>query len=198
MQNSNHREHLSKMLALVGIAVFILSAVVGPWLSHSEYSSVQHSLSELAGQGMPNAWIMRTGFASFGGAVLVVSLMRLKNSLAVFGSLATFGTSMIVAAIFSHLPIVPILGGSIPEDEVHSLAATCMGTAFVASCGARLWQQRRLGLDRLSLLGLIVSILIPIIMIQVKEVAGLVQRLMFLVSFVWIVVLLEKDSVRNI
>lgn len=178
----------ARAIAATGIAAITLSALIGPFASHPDYSSIRHSLSELAGQAMPNAWIMRSGFVAFGGAVLLASLMRLRSSPAVFGPLAAFGAAMLAAAIWSHLPIPPLVGGSKAEDALHSLAATGMGVAFAMACGARLWTRRQIGPDGLSALGLLVSVAIPLVMFQAPEIAGLVQRIMFLISFVWIFV----------
>jgi hypothetical membrane protein len=65
------------LIALAGIISFIVAAVIGPFLSHPDYSSITHSVSELAGQNMPNAWIMRTGFVAYGTATILAALMRL-------------------------------------------------------------------------------------------------------------------------
>lgn len=190
-------ENRARAIAATGIAAIMLAAIIAPFASHPDYSSIRHSLSELAGQGMPNAWIMRAGFVAFGTAVLVASLMRLRSSPAVFGPLAAFGAAMLAAAIWSHLPIAPLTGGSMYEDELHSLAATGMGIAFALACGARLWTRRQFGLDWLSATGLLVSVAIPMIMFQTPEIAGLVQRIMFLVSFVWVVVVMGTAVDQN-
>ncbi len=178
----------AQLIAALGIGAITLAAMIGPFASHPAYSSITHSLSELAGQGMPNAWIMRSGFVAFGGAVLAASLLRLRRDPAVFGALAVFGAAMLAAAYWSHLPIPVLEGGSTAEDDLHSLAATTMGISFATACGARLWTQRGRGIDWLSGLGLVVSVGIPLIMFQAPEIAGAVQRIMFLVSFVWIIV----------
>jgi hypothetical protein len=66
-----------------------------------------------------------------------------------------------------------------------------MGIAFAAACGARLWTRRKQGLDWISVGGLLVSTVIPAMMISLPEIAGAVQRIMFLASFVWILVVLK-------
>ena len=187
----------TRAIALTGIAAITLAALIGPFASHPAYSSVRHSLSELAGQNMPNAWIMRGGFAVFGGAVLAASLIRWRSDPLAFGALAIFGIGMLAAAIWSHLPIAPVAGGSIAEDDLHSIAATAMGLAFAATCCARLWTQRSQGLDWLSVGGLLISITIPIMMMKLPDVAGLMQRMMFLFSFIWIYMLVKSSQIEG-
>jgi hypothetical protein len=175
-----------RLIVAIGIAGFALAALIAPTLSHPAYSSLSHTLSELAGQLMPNAWIMRIGFVSFGSAVVIASLMLIRAAPGVFGALVLFGAAMIGAAIWSHLPIPAISGGSQAEDDFHSIAASAMGGAFALACGARAWTRRAKGPDWMSLSGLAISVAIPAIMFQVPAITGGAQRLMFLFSFAWI------------
>jgi hypothetical membrane protein len=186
--------NLPRAMATVGIVAFTLAAMIGPFVSHPGYSSVRHSLSELAGQDMPNAWIMRGGFVAFGVAVLFASLARFQSNAAVFGALSLFGAAMLAAAHWSHLPISPLTGGSQGEDQLHSMAAMVMGTAFAAACGFRLWTRRKHGVDWIGVGGLLVSTIIPAIMVLIPDIAGAVQRMMFLASFVWILVVLKQEQ----
>jgi hypothetical protein len=185
---------LPRAIVATGITAFVSAAVIGPFASHPDYSSVRHSLSELAGQGMPHAWIMRSGFLAFGAAVMVASLARFRNSPPVFCALSVFGAAMVAAAYYSHLPITPLTGGSRGEDELHSVAATVMGIAFAAASGARLWTRRKQGIDWISVGGLLIATTIPIVMMSIPDIAGAAQRVMFLASFAWILVVLKNKQ----
>lgn len=80
------------------------------------------------------------------------------------------------------------------EDDLHSLAAGTMGVAFASACGARMWSARRSGVHRLSLVGLLVSVLVPLLMLEFQAMAGALQRLMFAFSFVCILDVLRAPS----
>ncbi|MDZ7627712.1 MAG: DUF998 domain-containing protein [Parvularculaceae bacterium] len=180
-----------KILVASGITAFMLAAFIGPFMSHPAYSSVSHSVSELAGQNMPNAWIMRTGFVAFGGATMIAALSRLRADPAVSSTLCVFGAAMIAAAVWSHLPIAAAGGGERMENDLHSVAASVMGVAFASACAARLWTQRthhraQAQIDWLSAAGLVIAIGVPLLMLQFPAVAGVLQRGMFLFSFVWV------------
>jgi hypothetical protein len=180
-----------RIVLAAGIAAFVLAAIVGHFASHSAYSSMTHSVSELAGQNMPNAWIMRVGFIAFGGAVLSAALADLRARPAVNAALCVFGAGMIGSAIWSHVPIWEVGGGSQAEDALHSIAASVMGAAFAVACAARFWTvrmhaQTRRQTDWFSAFGVLIAVIVPLLMVQLPTLAGALQRGMFAFSFVWI------------
>lgn len=175
------------LTALIGVIVFILAAMIGPLFSHPNYSSLAHTTSELAGQGMPNAWIMRSGFATFGACTAFAAAMRLRDSPVSAAPLIVFGASMLAASIWSNAPIDRTAAHSIREDEFHSIAASLMGVAFAAACSARLCMNGFSVRDSLSWLALAASIGLPLGMVAFPSVDGGLQRVMFAISFVWIV-----------
>jgi hypothetical protein len=179
-----------RIVLAAGIAAFVLAAIIGHFASHPAYSSITHSVSELAGQNMPNAWIMRAGFVAFGGTVLIVALADLRATAAVNAALCVFGAGMIGSAIWSHVPIREVGGGSQAEDDLHSIAASVMGAAFAVSCAARFWTvrmhvQTRGQTDWFSAFGVLIAVIIPLLMFQLPTLTGALQRGMFAFSFVW-------------
>jgi hypothetical protein len=176
-----------------GIGCFCLAALLGPAWSDPTYSSISHTTSELAGQHMPGAWIMRTGFSLFGLGVVLGMLLAPVRPAAVAVPGILFGLSMLAAAIWPTPPIsgmllAPSLEVSARSDMLHSLAASAMGISFCAATAARLWmtQARQARIHWTSLVGLLVAITIPIAMAQLPDFDGALQRIMFGVSFVWV------------
>jgi Protein of unknown function (DUF998) len=174
-------------IALIGIIAFLLAVTFGPLVSDPNYSSLAHTTSELAGQFMPNAWIMRLGFMSFGLCTALGATLRLRDRPYTAIPLIVFGMAMMFAAIWSNAPIDRAVAHSIREDEVHSIAASLMGLAFVAACVARLWMSGFSFQDSLTWLALAASVGLPLGMVAFPGVDGGLQRLMFAISFVWIV-----------
>ena len=64
----------SRPAAVAVIAVLVASAAcvaIAPTLMPDSYSVLEHSVSESGAQGVPGAWLARTGFLLLGLAVLL-------------------------------------------------------------------------------------------------------------------------------
>lgn len=179
------------LVLAAGITAFAAAAAVAPFFSHPDYDSLRHTTSQLAGQNMPSAWIMRAGFTGFGSGTVLASLLWRRQPM-VAAALVLFGLCMVAAAVWSHLPIDPALGGSQALDDLHSLAATAMGMAFVAATGLHLWQTRG-AMRWLDGTALAAAIVLPLAMLAWPQLAGAAQRLMFAISFVWLWQLIGRD-----
>jgi uncharacterized protein (DUF486 family) len=173
--------------ALIGIMAFLLAVTLGPLVSDPDYSSLAHTTSELAGQAMPNAWIMRLGFMTFGLCTTLAAALRLRDRPYTAVPLIAFGMAMVTAAFWSNAPIDRSVAHSIREDEIHSIAASLMGFAFACACVARLWMSALWLKDPLTWLALAASICLPLGMVAFPALDGGLQRVMFVISFIWIV-----------
>ncbi len=174
----------------IGVYTIVLAMLVGPAFSPNNFNWIEHTTSQQAGQLVAGAWIMRLGFVGFGLGILFDATSRLRaaewqNSLFWF-----FGLSMVLVAVFSHRPIDASLAYDMSDDWLHSLFATAMGFAFGFGVAWRMYHMRsRLPLI-LSAVAAAASIILPLAMWQLPNYAGLLQRLMFLISFVWFMIYL--------
>lgn len=178
--------------AAAGIGLMVAAMIVGPFLSDPAYSSVRHSLSELAGQNMPGAWLGRLGLAGYGAGILCAAALSVRRMPAVAAALIVFGAALIGAAVFPHLHIDPAQGGDLRLDGLHSLFANLTGTAFAVAVLAQLWSAGFPRRDRLGWLALGVSILLPLAMIGLPALAGALQRAMFVIGFLWLLRLFSR------
>lgn len=173
-------------IVAICIGITAVAIAIGPFLSMPSYSSVRHTTSELAGQRMPNAWVMRTGLFSYGLCSLLLALRRPETGVVGTVALALFGLGLIGSAVWSHKPIDPEMPFSISEDRVHSFFASMIGFAFATAVVAKLLVGNRLTSDWLSWTALAASIVLPVGMAVTSRFAGLFQRAIFGISFVWI------------
>lgn len=173
---------------VVGLAVSALALLLAPLLLPASYSWVAHTTSESAAQGVPGAWLARTGFLLFGGSVLAIAWAARGR----WGTWASwlhgvFGVLMVAAGVFSARPWDRQLPFSPWEDLLHSVAATAMGFAFavgVTVVAVRGWQ-RGGGWRGLDLTAVTASIVLPLAMASGTGLTGVLQRAMFLLAYLW-------------
>jgi hypothetical protein len=179
---------LPAVLGIAGLAASAVALAVAPALMPVGYSWLSHTTSESAAQGVAGGWLARSGFGLFGVAVLIVAGVRHRA----WGRLGTglhigFGGLMLGAAAFSTRSWQAGVAYDRTEDTLHSVAATAMGFAFalgVAAVMLRARQPRRRPLDVVAVLA---SVLVPVAMSTLPDLAGGWQRLMFLVAYAWYV-----------
>lgn len=173
------------MACLCGSA---LALALAPLLMPDSYTWVTHTTSESAAQGVSGAWLARLGFLTFG---LTVSWLTVISS-SRWGRWGTllhgmFGVLMIATAAFSHRPFEPGIVFDRTEDLLHSVAATAMGFAFALGVVAVMVHRPERPVPRrvLDVAALVASVIIPLGMGAWNGSAGLLQRLMFLMAYLW-------------
>ena len=170
-----------------GICVIVLAMVVGPFYSPDVFSWIRHSASEQAGQQMAGAWIMRAGFVAYGVGTFAASLLVWNRRPLVRAAMATFGLGLIGTAFWSNASIIPGVSSDMHEDWLHSVASAVVGTAFGLACALRLFGPSGSRRDQLAWAGLVISIAVPVAMSSNPEIRGLLQRLMFAFSFIFVI-----------
>jgi hypothetical protein len=173
------------------LSLLVLSAAavaVAPLLLPASYSWVRHAISESAAQGVMGAWVARLGLLLLGLAVLWLTGLA-GPGWGPWGRIPfrCFGLFMVAAAAFSHKPWEPGVPFDQTEDLLHSVAASGMGFAFaigVAVVATRRshpsWFTRVLDIAALA-----ASVVLPLGMSVWPHAAGLLQRCMFAIAYIW-------------
>lgn len=180
---------------LLGVIVALTAIIVGPYFTAPGYSSVGNAISELGAQATPNAWIMNTGFVAYGLGVLVDAIRRLRTAPLVAVAFMVFGLAMCLNAVFSHRPIDHAIPYDVRADEFHSLFATAVGISFTFGAIAQSFLERGLWLRLACYAAAATAIILPLGMLQFPGIQGALQRLMFAISFTWLVVFLPIDGI---
>lgn len=183
-------------MSLVGIAVILPVIVVMPALTAPGYSIIRHSISELGAQVTPASWLMNLGFWAFGLGVTADAIRRYSDQ--PIGALAftIFGLSMILCGLFSHRPIDETLPFSQQEDDLHSVFASLAGTSFVFGAISFAFTQRETWRRLACLAAAILATSLSVAMAQAPDMAGLPQRAIFAISFVWLPLFLAPGPGR--
>jgi hypothetical protein len=159
-----------------------------PLAMPDSYSWLSNAISESAAQGVEAAWIARLGFVLFGCAVLwLVSFLRPVWARGTYWMQLAFGVCMVGTAAFSHKPWLPNVPFDSFEDFLHSVTATGMGFAFSFGVVARLLQRKHGEASRKAFDG--VALVVATAFSPLGElwpsIAGLLQRVMFIVAYLW-------------
>ncbi len=67
-----------KLLTTILFGLYLLIVLVAGWIAPDYYSVSRNTLSELAAQGFPHAWLMRSGFFIFAGAIICLGFLQSK------------------------------------------------------------------------------------------------------------------------
>jgi hypothetical protein len=161
-----------------------LLLAVAPHVLGTEYDWRTRTISESAAQNTENGWIARSGFALYGLAVLVYSL---SSPLPAKLRYLPFGVSMILVAIWSNRPYLDNRTFDALESSLHSLAAALVGMSFVLAVSTSLLADKRRPrwARSFDLLALAIAVGVPLLMANRDDIRGVVQRIMFLASYVW-------------
>lgn len=170
------------------VALFIAFILVAHLFVPQGYQIRINTISEMAAQGLPHGWIMRSGFILFGLTQIIGQGHRLQKQ---EGSLLTtipyilYGVSIGLTGIWSTT-YPGMVQPNLTESGLHSLFATTAGVALVVTMLLFAWRTKEIRL-RLTHLG--VAILVLLLSMGfglLPGIQGWTQRLMYAVSFLWI------------
>lgn len=181
------RSAIKNWILWTGISTISLAMLVGPLFSPDEFSWLRHSTSEQAGQHLSGAWIMRAGFIAYGSSIILSAAEDWRKRPLVRLPLLLFGFGLLGAAVWSNAPIVAGLPTNMREDWLHSVASGIVGFAFASACAGRLISSDGGRRDVLAWSGLLIAVLVPVSMNALPGVRGLLQRGMFIFSFIFVV-----------
>ena len=129
---------------------------------------------------------MRAGFVAYGAGVAVAAMADRRRRPLVRAALFDFGLGLLAAAIWSNAPIIEGVPSDLREDWLHSVASGVVGTSFAVACATRLFAPGGNRRDLLAWTGLVISVAVPALMPALPEVRGVLQRAMFVYSFIFI------------
>lgn len=175
-------------MILILIVISVLALLLAPLLMPQSYNWIVHTTSESGAQGVEGAWLTRAGFIVYGIAVFVLSLVNKSWSVLARITHGVFGICMIGNAVFSSRPWQVGMPYSELEDLLHSWMSGLVGTAF--TIGVILVFFLRKPSDILAklfdVMAVLVSIGVTVLMFgSAENIAGLVQRIIFAVSYLW-------------
>ncbi len=187
MGKTNLKIQLLEGSYLIGIlAMFIL-----PVFSVPGYSIIRNTLSELGAQSAPCAWIMNLVFIILALSSIIAGWEYFEDFLLHRIVLLLCSVSLTLLAFFNHAPANPDILYNIKEAGWHiyfagtavlSFAILSISTSFILEK-----QYERI----LSMAAGLSIILLSLLMSLAEMYSGVWQRLMYLISFGWMIYLLK-------
>jgi len=182
----------NKSFILPAYIILLFVMFLLPFFSASGYSIVTNTTSQLGAQNTPNSWIMNLTFVLLGLACIWESVNYLKTYWINKTLLIVFGLGLIFTAIFQHAPIDLNLPYDLLKDQLHSFFASLIGFSFTAfSFSATFIESTRKRKIIAFLMGFIASGL-SFLMFSLTEYTGIWQRMMFIISFAWIIFFFKR------
>ncbi|MCB0280037.1 MAG: DUF998 domain-containing protein [Calditrichaeota bacterium] len=177
--------------------LMLLTIFILPFYSVETYSIMRNTTSELAAQQTINAWIMRTIFVLLALASIWAGWIYLERFWFQRICLLCFGISLLMTAVYSHAPIDRNLAYNISEDEWQSLFASITGFLFTLLAVSIAFIHKQRFAVYLSLLIAFVATLLSLLMFSVIEFSGIWQRLIFILSFGWLIYEFNKEGIYH-
>jgi len=172
--------------------MFILS-----FFSVDTYSIIKNTTSHLGAQSAPNAWIMNAAFILVGVSCVLEAWLHLGGFWFQKILLVIFGVSLIFTGVYSHAPITEGVDYSLLEDKLHSIFATIVGFSFtgyaISSAFIEITVKHRIIAIAVGFTVTGLSLLMSFL----PDYSGIWQRAIFIISFTWLIFMLERVKASN-
>lgn len=182
-------------LATLSIFYFMAVIAVAHLFTSPPYGWTAHSISKLAAQATPHAWLMRLGFLGF-GLGLLIHLVRLDSN----GSarqpvtylVALYAVAVAISGVFSTSPI----DAPAPrpwEAGIHRAAAVLAGFSLSAAILVSALRGRS-ALERSAHFAALVLVIVLSALFEFGEPGtalvppGIAQRALYLTGLIWLLV----------
>jgi len=171
------------------VGLFVGIIIIAHFFTTNPYDWRANTISELASQNYQYRWIMKIGFILFGGILIVGIINKLINGngkLLIELPFLIYGLAILISGLYSTKPIVEGIEYSELESKIHSYSAQIAGMAF--SIGLLIYgfteTNKNLKIIHFSTFVFVIgfSALFGILDSNV----GVIQRVMYLGSFVWL------------
>jgi hypothetical protein len=101
--------------------------------------------------------------------------------------LLLFGISLVLTAFFNHAPLQPCIQYNLTEDGWHSYFAYSTGLSFTIFAIATAFILEN-PIDRRIALGTgLIATILSVLMSEADQLTGIWQRLIFIISFGWMI-----------
>lgn len=175
---------------ILAVLVFTIVILIAHICSVAGYDWRMNTVSDLGSQGYPRKWIMQVGFILF-GLILCAGIFR-KFSMHTIDyatdiPMGLYGLGILISGICCTEPFVDGVKYSAIESSIHSASATFAGIAFsmaILFSGLKA-EESAMRWIHFIFLGFVLGMSIYFGLSRSNN--GLIQKLMYAGSFIWII-----------
>ncbi len=170
---------------IISTSVMVLFIVIAHAFATQNYDWTKNTISDLGAQGYERKLIMQAGFLSF-GLTLSFGLLLAGISWRT-APILVYAVCVAMTGIFCTKPFTDINTYSTAQSILHSTFAQVAGVAFSIGILVQICFVPNSNLKFIHLLFFVGVIGLSVTFGLIKNYQGLVQRLMYLISFIWLV-----------
>jgi hypothetical membrane protein len=178
-------ELLKSNYAIISVSLFAVLILVAHIFSTDQYDWMKNTISDLGAQGYGGKLIMQIGFLSFG---LILSVGLLLNGLSWRTTpILIYGLCVALTGIFCTKPFFDVDSYSTTQSTLHSTFAQIAGVAFSIGMLAQLVfaSDKQAKIIHLAFFVLVIALSVAFGVLKNNQ--GIAQRLLYLVSFIWLI-----------
>lgn len=169
---------------IVATLIFIVAILAAHYYATKDYNWLQHTISDLGAQGYEYNIIMRSGFVAFGILMLIGIIwngLSWNNA-----AILVYALCVGLSGIYCTKPFYSDQLYNLSEANLHSSFAQVAGVAFSVGILVQMFFERNPTLKYIHLLFFMLVIGFSLLFGIVGKYQGVMQRLLYLVSFIWL------------
>jgi hypothetical membrane protein len=171
------------------VGLFVVFIIVAHFFTTNPYDWRANTISELASQNYQYRWVMKIGFILFGGILAIGIINKLING---NGKLLTelpiliYGFAVLISGLYSTKPILDGIEYSELESKIHSYSAQIAGMAFSIGLLIYGFTETNTNLKIIHFVTFAFVVGFSALFGMMDSNVGIIQRIMYLGSFVWL------------
>lgn len=182
------------------VGLFVGIIIIAHFFTTNPYDWKSNTVSELAAQNYQYRWIMKIGFILFGGilaAGITNKIISGNGKLITELPFLIYGLAILVSGLYSTKPIVSGTEYSELESQIHSYSAQIAGMAFSIGLLIHGISETNTNLKIIHFATFIFVIGLSALFGLMNSNVGIIQRIMYLGSFVWLTIFYNEINKAN-
>lgn len=175
---------------MIAVIFFVSIIIIAHIISPPDYNWKVNTISEFGSQHYPLKWIMQIGFIGFGLILsygFIIEMIQNRQLDLKYLTLVLYALSILITGFFCTKPFRPVGTYNILESNIHSLFAQIAGLSLTISVLLHFISAQAIGLKTIHFVYFLFIMLTSMAFGLSPAYQGVIQRLLYLGSFTWIV-----------